>query len=149
MDNSDEDERVPLSQQPEWSDVIPLRQNDGPNPIVPISYTDEFTETMDYFRALYLADERSNRALNLTTQAIRLNAGNYTVIIIPMSVCVCVRVIGLCLFILCEFVLKIEFMCVCVCVIHINRNCYYYCYCDTHSKELLLWLLVLVEIKHV
>ncbi|KAF7824283.1 protein farnesyltransferase/geranylgeranyltransferase type-1 subunit alpha [Senna tora] len=75
----EEHHRVRLSQRPEWSDVTPVPQDDGPNPVVPIAYTQEFTEVMDYFRAIYLADERSPRALALTTEAINCNSGNYTV----------------------------------------------------------------------
>ncbi|KAI9196118.1 hypothetical protein LWI28_021168 [Acer negundo] len=76
---SDEGERLPMSRRPEWSDVTPLPQDDGPDPVVPIDYKQDFTETMDYFRALYRAQERSPRALSLTQEAIRFNPGNYTV----------------------------------------------------------------------
>ncbi|KAL5784007.1 hypothetical protein ACOSQ2_006399 [Xanthoceras sorbifolium] len=73
------EERLPLSRRPEWSDVTPLPQDDGPDPVVSIAYKQDFRETMDYFRAVYRADERSSRALRLTQEAIRFNPGNYTV----------------------------------------------------------------------
>ncbi|KAL9251583.1 farnesyltransferase/geranylgeranyltransferase type-1 subunit alpha-like protein [Drosera capensis] len=76
---SDTDQSIPLSNRPEWSDIVPLPQDDGPNPVVPIAYTDEFRETMSYFRAVYVADEKSPRSLWLTERTIRLNPGNYTV----------------------------------------------------------------------
>ncbi|XP_021653695.2 protein farnesyltransferase/geranylgeranyltransferase type-1 subunit alpha [Hevea brasiliensis] len=82
MDSDDDlrpEEMVPLSQRPEWSDVVPVPQDDGPNPVVPIAYKPEFEEAMNYFRALYLSDERSPRALQLTHLVILLNPGNYTV----------------------------------------------------------------------
>ncbi|XP_047314469.1 protein farnesyltransferase/geranylgeranyltransferase type-1 subunit alpha-like [Impatiens glandulifera] len=77
--DSDEDKRIPLSKRPEWSDVIPVLQDESSNPVGSIAYTEDFFETMNYFRAVYFADERSLRALHLTTEAIDMNPGNYTV----------------------------------------------------------------------
>ncbi|XP_057460270.1 protein farnesyltransferase/geranylgeranyltransferase type-1 subunit alpha-like [Actinidia eriantha] len=79
MESDGEENRVPLSRRPEWCNVTPVRQDDGPNTVVPIAYREEFAETMDYFRAVFLADERSPRALQLTSEAILINPGNYTV----------------------------------------------------------------------
>jgi len=61
-----------------FKDIIPIPQDDGPNSICSISYTPEFTESMDYLRALLRLDERSERALRLTTVCLRHNPANYT-----------------------------------------------------------------------
>ncbi|CAM6083552.1 unnamed protein product [Calypogeia fissa] len=73
------DKWLAFSDRPEWNDVKPIPQDDGPHPVVPISYTKQFRESMDYFRAVLAMDERSPRALDLTAEVIGLNSANYTV----------------------------------------------------------------------
>ena len=61
-----------------FADVTPIPQDDGPNPVVAINYNDDYRELMDLFRAVTAADERSERALDLTAEVIEHNAANYT-----------------------------------------------------------------------
>ncbi|CAO3589890.1 unnamed protein product [Absidia cylindrospora] len=53
----------PYSQRPEWSDVAPLSQDDGPNPLVPIAYSSNYIDAMDYFRAVSKNNENLNASL--------------------------------------------------------------------------------------
>ncbi len=70
--------KFPLSSSESWKDVTPLKQDDGPSPVVPISYTPRFIEVMDYFRAIMSKGEKSQRALDLTKEVIKVNPANYT-----------------------------------------------------------------------
>lgn len=69
---------LPYRERPEWSDVTPLPQDDGPLPLVEISYPPGFTEVHDYFRAIQQRKEYSQRALELTADVIQHNSANYT-----------------------------------------------------------------------
>lgn len=61
-----------------FEDLAPIPQDDGPNPVVAINYTDEFRQLMDVFRAILAVDEMSERALALTSEVIEINPANYT-----------------------------------------------------------------------
>jgi protein farnesyltransferase/geranylgeranyltransferase type-1 subunit alpha len=62
---------------PEWADVEPIAQDEGPFYVVPISVSMEFQEVHGYLRALLKRDEVSERALTLTAMAIEENAANH------------------------------------------------------------------------
>ena len=63
----------------EWDDLTPIPQyKEGLAPICAIVYTQEFSETMNYFRAITKAGEISERAFKLTQDVIGLSEGNYT-----------------------------------------------------------------------
>eukprot|EP00762_Andalucia_godoyi_P000077 ANDGO_02294.mRNA.1 Protein farnesyltransferase/geranylgeranyltransferase type-1 subunit alpha len=70
---------ISYAQRSEWKDVVPIYQEEGPDALVPISYSEEFKDVMDYMRAIIRSEEVSLRAFNLTTDAVRLNPANYTV----------------------------------------------------------------------
>ncbi|EFX85035.1 hypothetical protein DAPPUDRAFT_209281 [Daphnia pulex] len=64
---------------PEWSDVVPVELHEGPFPVVAIAYSDRFKDIFNYFRAIVLKNEISERAFQLTSDALELNPANYTV----------------------------------------------------------------------
>jgi protein farnesyltransferase/geranylgeranyltransferase type-1 subunit alpha len=64
---------------PEWKDLKPVPQHDTLSPMAPIFYSTEYQDAADYFRAIVQAQERSQRALEITEHLIRLNPSHYTV----------------------------------------------------------------------
>ncbi|KAI8100171.1 uncharacterized protein BX664DRAFT_382600 [Halteromyces radiatus] len=70
---------LPYSERPEWSDVVPIPQDDGPNPLVPIAYSSDYIDAMNYFRAVSRNNEKSERVLGLISDIIEMNPAHYTV----------------------------------------------------------------------
>ncbi|RPD63189.1 protein prenylyltransferase [Lentinus tigrinus ALCF2SS1-6] len=67
-----------LADDPEWADVVPIRQYEDVNPIAPIFYSEEYKDATDYFRGVLKTGEMSPRVLRLTERIIRMNPAHYT-----------------------------------------------------------------------
>lgn len=61
-----------------WADVTPIPQNDGPTPLAPIAYSDEFKQSIGLLRACMKCEEYSERALAVTAAVIEQNPAHYT-----------------------------------------------------------------------
>ena len=72
---------------PRWSDIEPLPQDDGgPNALAKIAYPEEYSEASSYLRAVMAKNEHSDRALDLTAHMVELNPSHYTVWIYRASI---------------------------------------------------------------
>ncbi len=61
-----------------FSDLEPLPQDEGEEPVVRIAYPPGFETAMSYFRRVLVNGEYSERTLQLTGEVIGHNAANYT-----------------------------------------------------------------------
>ncbi|KAF7491380.1 Protein farnesyltransferase/geranylgeranyltransferase type-1 subunit alpha [Sarcoptes scabiei] len=77
--NRFEKDFIMYKDRPEWSDIEPMPQNEGDDPIFVIKYTPQYEDTYNYFRAIQVKQEYSERAFQLTTDCVRFNPCNYTV----------------------------------------------------------------------
>jgi len=68
-----------LSEEPEWSDLTPIPQKEGVEPVVQILYDKEYSDAMGLLRAVMLKGELSARALHLTSLIIFMNSAHFTV----------------------------------------------------------------------
>ena len=63
----------------DWTDVKPIVQDDGDNPLVQILYTPEYVKATELLRAVMAKGELSPRVLALTEAIIKMNPAHYTV----------------------------------------------------------------------
>ncbi|GAA99391.1 uncharacterized protein L969DRAFT_86625 [Mixia osmundae IAM 14324] len=70
---------TPWHQREGFEDVVPVPQDDGPNPMVPIAYPKEYSSAMDTFRYFVSTGEKSQRVLDVTQALVKMNTAHYTV----------------------------------------------------------------------
>ncbi|ODQ67181.1 protein prenylyltransferase [Nadsonia fulvescens var. elongata DSM 6958] len=63
----------------DYSDLTIIPHSDGPTPLAPILYSENYSKAMGILRALMANQELSERALDLTTEIIDQNPAHYTV----------------------------------------------------------------------
>ncbi|KAH7730650.1 Protein prenyltransferase alpha subunit repeat containing protein [Aphelenchoides avenae] len=64
---------------PEWSDIKPIYHAPHEEAVIRIAMTEEFIDAFAYLRAVMQSNELTERAFELTTSCIHLNAANYSV----------------------------------------------------------------------
>ncbi|RPA80938.1 protein prenylyltransferase, partial [Ascobolus immersus RN42] len=63
---------------PNYADITPIPQDDGPRPLSQIAYTPQYISATSYLRSLIDLQELSHRTLEVTAAVIRLNPAHYT-----------------------------------------------------------------------
>jgi protein farnesyltransferase/geranylgeranyltransferase type-1 subunit alpha len=65
---------------PLWADIEPIPQEESTsNALAVIGYAEQYSEAMDYLRAVMAAGDMSERVLGLTEDIIMMNPAHYTV----------------------------------------------------------------------
>eukprot|EP01040_Poterioochromonas_malhamensis_P007967 gene7967-8611_t len=77
--DDDEEEEILQVKDYDWSDITPIKQEDGPDPVAVINYDPEYVYLMDLFRGILAVNELSHRVLQLTEELIEINPASYTV----------------------------------------------------------------------
>ncbi|POV96756.1 hypothetical protein PSTT_15473 [Puccinia striiformis] len=78
-EEEDEEESSIVDDDELWKDITPIPQADAERPMVQIAYHPEYRKAMNLFRGLLEQDERSERALKLTSVILQYNGAHYTV----------------------------------------------------------------------
>ncbi|PVU97265.1 hypothetical protein BB561_000680 [Smittium simulii] len=77
-DSGDEQDWISYALRADFKDLVPIFIDEEPGSICPIAYSEKFSVTMAYLRALLKTNEISKRAFELVGEAILLNPANYT-----------------------------------------------------------------------
>lgn len=61
-----------------YGPLSPIPLDEGPEPLAPILYDEEYKDATAYMRSLMSLNEYSLRALKITEKVIMMNPGHYT-----------------------------------------------------------------------